>query len=144
MLGKFPVWFCRRTQSPTLSGESSLVCSVQRSWARLCLWRRVVSLCDRLSCHVGWGWYFPGTRGMRSLVGRPKRHVAGDCLVAELRYWSMARCTASTSTSPSGPTLPAMILLTVLTAISARQLPWGKATEVRRWCHRAVVWSREL
>ena len=72
------------------------------------------------------GWYFPGMRGIRSLVGRPNRHVAGDCLVAgsgEFLYCRMARCTASTLMLPSAPTLPAMIHFTVLTATSVQQAP---------------------
>ena len=36
--------------------------------------------------------------------------------------------------APSFPTLPVINLLMVLTPISALQLLWEKATELRRWC----------
>ena len=42
---------------------------------------------------VAWGWYLPGKIGTRSLIGLPKRHMAGESFVAGsgvFRYWRMA------------------------------------------------------
>ena len=69
-------------------------------------------------------------------MGLPNTQVAGDCLVAGsgvLRYWRMALWNASTSRFPSLPIFPEIRRLTVFTPTSARQLLWGKATELRRW-----------
>ena len=66
-------------------------------------------------------------------MGRPNRHDAGDCLVegsGVFLYWRMACWKALMFRSPYVPTLPEMSRLVVFTAISARQLPCGKATEL--------------
>ena len=71
---------------------------------------------------------------MRSFVGRPKIHVAGDDFVAGLGvflYCKTAFRRASTMLmSPSFPVLPVMSCLMVLTPISALQLLCGKAIEL--------------
>ena len=69
---------------------------------------------------------------MKSRIMRPKTHIAGDILVSGsgvLRYCKIARCTASVSRSPFPPVLSVINRFIVLTAISARQLLWGKATD---------------
>ena len=66
---------------------------------------------------------------MKSRMGRLKTHIAGDSFVSGsgvLRYWSIALCTASVSSSPSGPVLSVMSRFILFTPISARQLLWGK------------------
>ena len=63
--------------------------------------------------------------GMRSHVGLPKMHVAGDTLVSwsgVFLYWRMARWYVSTLMSPWDPTLLVTTLLMVFTAISALHL----------------------
>jgi hypothetical protein len=112
------------------------VCSDQRSDA--CMWRflRACSLADRVSLHVGWGMYRPGNMGMKSLMGLPKTHCAGDRLVfgsGVLRYCRIAHCKESVSRLPRVSVLLLMMRLTVLTPISALQLECGNATEERRW-----------
>ena len=70
---------------------------------------------------------------MRSFVGRPKIHVAGDDFVAGLGvflYCKTAFKRASMLMSPSFPVLPVMSSLMVLTPISALQLLCGKAIEL--------------
>ena len=69
---------------------------------------------------------------MKSRIMRPNTHIAGDILVSGsgvLRYCKTARCTASVSRSPFAPVLSVIKRFIVLTATSARQLLWGKATE---------------
>ena len=73
---------------------------------------------------------------MRSLVGLPKTHIAGESLVdwsGVFLYCRMACWNESVLRAPSFPMLPVISRLTVFTPISARQLLWGKATELRRW-----------
>ena len=117
-------------------GGSLFVCSDHRSMARMCRFLRASSLAARDPRQVSCGVYFPGSIGMKSLIGRPKTHIAGDSFVSlsgVLRYCSIARWNASVLSSPFGPVLLVMSLFTVLTATSARQLLWAKATELRRW-----------
>ena len=72
--------------------------------------------------------YFPWRTGIRSLIGRPNTHSAGDCFVEGsglFRYWSITFWNASIERSPSVPVFPAISLLMVFTPISALQLLWG-------------------
>ena len=69
---------------------------------------------------------------MKSLIGLPKTHIAGESYVAGsgvLRYCSIATRNASVLRSPLGEVLDVIRRLTVLTPISALQLEWGNATE---------------
>ena len=73
---------------------------------------------------------------MKSRIMRPNTHIAGDIFVSGsgvLRYCKTARCTASVSRSPFPPVLFVIKRFIVLTATSARQLLWGKATEDSLW-----------
>lgn len=92
-----------------MSGGRALVCSVQRSPARACLWRSAVSLVSRFYLQVAWGLNFPGRMGMRSLTGLPKTHMAGDSFVVGsgvFLYCRTARWNASELRSPLAVTLP--------------------------------------
>ena len=134
-VGCGPVWFWIRTVSPTANGGRRRVCSVHRSADIMCLFRSAFSLYARVSLHVGCGSYRPGSMGMKSLIGRPKIHMAGDSFVSGsgvFRYWRMARWSLSVSSSPLGPVLEVMMRFAVFTPISARQLECGKATEESR------------
>ena len=85
---------------------------------------------------VSCGWYLPGRMGTRSLMGRPNTCIAGDNFVSLSRVLRCCRTVCwnlSTSSSPLGPVLLVMSLFMDLTPISARQLLWGKAIELRRW-----------
>ena len=70
-------------------GGRCLVCSESRSAVFMCLLRNASSLASSVSFHVGWGAYRPGWIGIKSRMGRPKRHCAGDslvCLSGVFRY----------------------------------------------------------
>ena len=124
-----------RTQSPTTKGGSMRVCSVRRSEVRIWRLRKASSRSRRESRHVSWGWYFPRWTGMKSLMGRPKTHTAGERCVSRsgvLRYWSMALWNWSVFKDPSVAVLSVMSRLTVFTPTSARQLLCGNATDDRR------------
>ena len=91
---------------------------------------------DRVSCKVWSGKYFPGWIGIKSRIGRPKIHMAGDSRVSlsgVLRYCRMARWKESVSRQPSGPVLSVIIHLIVFTPFSALLLLWGNATDESRW-----------
>lgn len=121
------------------------MCSDQRSCARLWRWRRADSRRVRFSCQVLCGRYLSRMIGIMSLMGRPKRQDAGDCLVegsGELRYWRIARWKVLTLRSLLVPTFPEISRLIVLTATSARQLLCGKATELSLWCTRQLLKNR--
>ena len=127
-----PVWFWMRTKSPTLRGWSHFVCSVQRSAARICRFLNASSLAAKVSRQVLCGLYFPGRMGIKSRIGLPKTHRAGESLMSlfgVLRYWKIARWNLSVFRSPLGPVLSISNCFTVFTPISALQLLWGKATE---------------
>ena len=81
-LGWSPVWFCTRTVSPTLSEGTRWVCSAQRSAAFMWRLRRASSRACRDCRHVSCGRQRPGKMGIRSLMGQPKTHWAGDNLVS--------------------------------------------------------------
>ena len=71
---------------------------------------------------------------MKSLIGLPNTHRAGDSFVAGsgvFQYWSMARCSASVF-RPCGSVSLVISCLTVLTPISALQFEFGWATD-NRW-----------
>ncbi len=126
-----------RTWSPTHRGGNRRVCSDHVSIMQICRLRRASSLAVSVSCHVAWGWYFPGRTGMKSRIGWPKTHIAGEILVTGsgvFLYCRMARWTASVSRSPFSPVLSVMRRFIVFTPISALQLLWGNATDDRRWC----------
>jgi hypothetical protein len=59
-----------------------LVCSVHRSADRTCLLRSASSRAANVSFQVGWGWYRPGNMGIKSLIGLPNIHCAGESLVS--------------------------------------------------------------
>ena len=72
---------------------------------------------------------------MKSLIGWPNTHSAGDSFVAGsgvFRYWSMAHCRASVFRLPCRSVLLVMSRLTVLTLISSLQFECGWATEDRQ------------
>ena len=125
LLGWGPVWFCTRTKSPTASGGRRFVCSAHVSAVRTWRLRKASSLDFSVSRQDSCGLYFPGIIGMKSRIGRPKTHIAGESFVSGsgvLRYCSIAICTASVSSSPFGPVLSVMSRFIVFTPISARQL----------------------
>ena len=82
LVGWCPVWFCISTLSPRLRGERPLVCSVQRFLPRC--WRFCSAVCLVCSVAPSWVgcWSRVGRVGSRSLIGRPKRHMAGDIRVS--------------------------------------------------------------
>ena len=88
LVGCGPVWFWIRTWLLTLRSGSRLVCSVHRSAAFMCLFRSASSLAARVSRHVGWGMYWPGRMGLKSLIGQLNTHWAGDNFVAGSGVWS--------------------------------------------------------
>ena len=121
-VGWGPVWFWIRTESPTVSGGRCRVCSDKRSAACICRFRKASSRERRVSCQVGWGLYLPGWMGMKSRMGRPKTHIAGDrpvSLSGVLQYWSMARWNPSEFSLPSAVTLPVRRRLAVLSTAVA-------------------------
>ena len=125
-----------RTWSPTFNSGSDFVCCDQYSCAAMFLFLKAFSLSSVDSIHVLCGRYLPGRIGMRSLVGLPKMHIAGDCFVAgsgAFRYWRIACWKLSMSRLPLEPVFPMIRRLIVFTAISARQLLCGYATGLRRW-----------
>ena len=70
------------------------------------------------------GWYLPGGMGIKSLMARPKMHIAGESLVSlsgVFRYCSMARWKVSVSRSSFEAVLSMSSRFTVLTPTSARQ-----------------------
>ena len=126
---------------PTGTGE---VCARSHSFSAdlMCLLRSAVSRASMVSRHVPFGWYLPGRMGIRSLIGRPKTHWAGDNFVVwsgVLRYINMARWNVSVSSLPLASVLSIIIRFDVLTPTSALQLLCGKATEERRWCTPQLV-----
>ena len=127
LVGLGPDWFWIRTWLPTAKGGSLLVCSDHLSAAFICLFLRAFSLAARVSLQVGWGMEGPGKTGMKSLIGLPNTHWAGDSFVSGfgvLRYWSMARCCrcrASVSSSPCVPVLSVMSRLIVFSEDSSPQ-----------------------
>ena len=134
--GSGPLWFWTLTWSLTANGGIATMCSESPSAPLMCRLRRASSLLDSISCQVSWGRYFPDRISMMSLIGLPKRHIAGDSLVSgsgQFLYCSIALWNASVSRLPFGPVFSAIIRLTVLTPISARQLLWGKATDDSLW-----------
>ena len=67
--------------------------------------------------------------GMKSSIGLPNVHCAGDNLVlgsGVLQYWRMACCWDPVSRMPLGSVLLVMRHLTVFTLISALQFECGK------------------
>ena len=136
LLGCGPVWFWIRTWWPSARGGNLWVCTVHGSASFMCLFLRASSLAARMSLQVGWGMQWPGSMGMKSLIGLPKTHWAGNSFVAGsgvFRYCSMARCKASVFRLPCGSVLLVMSRLTVLTPISALQFECGWATDDRQW-----------
>ena len=57
------------------------MCSAQASAVRMWRLRRASSLAVSISRHVMCGLYLPGGIGMKSRMGRPKTHIAGDSFV---------------------------------------------------------------
>ena len=93
LVGLCPVWFCILTLSPTLSWGSLSVCSVSLSAIFMWRFRRASSLASKVSRHVGCGSYLPGWIGIKSLIGLPKMHMAGErpvSLSGVFLYWSIA------------------------------------------------------
>ena len=113
------------------------MCSAHLSAACMCLFLSASSLKAKVSLQVGCGMYRPGRMGMKSLIGLPKTHWAGDSFVlgsGVLRYCSMACWNALVSRLPCASVLLVMSRLTVFTPTSALQLECGNATDDRRWC----------
>jgi hypothetical protein len=103
------------------------------------MWRFLKSFyrASRVSLQVSWGEYLYGGIEMKSLIGWPKTHIAGESCVSlsgVFLHWSIARWNVSVSSSSLGPVLSAIRRLSVLAPTSALQLLWGKDTEDRRWC----------
>ena len=74
---------------------------------------------------------------MKSLMTLPKTHIAGESPVSRsgvFRYCKIARWNLSVFSEPLGPVFSMISRFIVLTAISARQLLCGNATEEMRWC----------
>ena len=69
-----------------------------------------------------------GMLGIRSLVGRPNRNMAGDIWVSGLGLFLYTRRALwnDDMSVPPGPVFPAMSRLTVFTPVSALLLAWGK------------------
>ena len=81
------------------------MCSAQVPAVQMWRLRRASYLAVSVSRHVTYSIYLPGGIGMKSRMGRLKSHISGDSFVSGsgvLRYWSIALCTASVSSSPSG------------------------------------------
>ena len=75
--------------------------------------------------------------GMKSLIGGPNTHCAGDSLVlgsGVFPYRSMALWKESVSRMPWASVLLVMRPLTDFTPISTQQLECGNATDERRRC----------
>ena len=139
LVGCGPVWFWMRTVSPTCRGGNVRVCSDSRSASRMCRLRRASSLAMSVSCQVLCGWYLPGWMGIKSRIGLPKRHMAGERWVSRsgvFRYCNMARLNLSVFRDPL-LVFSVIKRFTVLTPTLARQLLWGKATEDNR------CWTRQ-
>ncbi len=75
-----------------------------------------------------------GRLGSRSLVGRPKRHMAGDICVSGLGLFLYCRRALwkDDCRDPLGPVFPAMSFFMVFTPVSALLLAWGKYAEETR------------
>ena len=75
-----------------------------------------------------------GRLGSRFLVGRPKRHMAGDIFVSGLGLFLYCRRALwkDDCRDPPGPVFPAMSLFMVFTPVSALLLAWGKYAEETR------------
>ena len=70
--------------------------------------------------------------GIKSLMGLPKTHIAGESLVSAsgvLRYCSIARCKASVLSSPFEPVLLVISLFTVFNPTSAIAMGKGHRRE---------------
>ena len=99
-----------------MSGGNFFVCSDHLSADFMCRMRRAASRVARVSLHVSCGLYLPGRIGIRSLMGRPKTHIAEDNLVSlsgQFLYCRIARWNGSTSRSPLGAVLTVIMRLTV-------------------------------
>jgi len=74
---------------------------------------------------------------MKSRMGRPKTHIAGDNFVSlygVFLYCKMARWNESVARLSSGFFIINDEALDCLHPTSARQLLYGKATDDKRWC----------
>ena len=130
-----PTWFCTQTLSPTDRGTRVLVPWSSLSAHLRCLWRRASSRLERVSRQVGCGIYFPGWIGIKSRMGRPNIHWAGETWVSRsgvFRYCRMALRNLSVFSEPSGEELFVRRRLTVFTPVSALQLLCGNAIEDNR------------
>ena len=115
-------------------GGRPCACSSHLSWPRdwhlasaFFLWVR------RFESPEG-GVSLEGRLGSRFLVGRPKRHMAGDIFVSELGLFLYCRRALwkDDCRDPPGPVFPAMSLFMVFTPVSALLLAWGKYAEETR------------
>ena len=146
--GWWPCWFWTWTRSPHRSGERPPVCSVHLPCAEDC--RFLIAVWRRFSEGSSWGtWSLCGRVGSRSLVGRPRTHIAGDILVSglgALRYVSRALKKEDLRVPP-GPVLPAIRRFIVLTAVSALLFECGWYAEHSLCCtpqlvrNSAVKWA---
>ena len=131
-----PIWFWIRTWSPTVRGMSRFVCSDRRSQSLMWRWRSASSRAIMVSIQLLCGLYRPGGIGIKSRIGRPNMHLAGDNFVSlsgVFLYCNIARWNASVLRSPLGLVFPVIKRLTVLTPTSARQLLWRNATDDSLW-----------
>ena len=122
---------------PTARGGNLLVCTVHRSASFMCLFLRASSVAARVSLQVGWGMLRPGSMSMKSLIGKPNTHWAGDSFVTGsgvFQYWSMARCRALVFRLLCGSVLLVMSRWQFLMPISALQFECGCGTDDRWWC----------
>ena len=130
-VGWAPIWFSTLTLSPTFRDVSHLVCSDHLSTVHMCLFLRASSHVFRVSHQVLCEVSCPRSIGIKSLVGLPNMHSAGDSLVSlsgQFLYCSIARWNLLVSSSPLLPQL-SIILLIVFTPTSPLQLLRGKATD---------------
>ena len=107
------------------------MCSVQCSAAHICQFLNASSLAAKVSHQVLCGLYFPGRMRIKSRIGLPKIHIAGESLVSlsgVLRYWRIAGWNLSVFRSPFAPVIHQQSFHG-FAPISALQLLWGKAME---------------
>ena len=118
--GREPIWFCNLIRSNRERGQASYVLFQTFSDLHVTM-AKCVHAGLEMFCYVGCGRYLSGRIGMKSLMGWPKRHIAGESLVSwlgVLRYCNIAWLNASVSSSPFGPELSMCIHLTVLTLLA--------------------------
>lgn len=82
-----------RKRSPITSGGNRFVCSDNFSATFMCPFRKDSFLFDRVSRHISCGLQQLGIMDIKSRIGRPNTHIAGDNFVVlsgVLRYRKIA------------------------------------------------------